>query len=102
MARPRPPDGAHRQGGTGRHRGHLSPAARPAEHRPLTAGSGRPPAALPPNRPRALPLGGRIAVVAPASSARHERIDQGLSALRGLGYTVVEALHARARTAPYF
>lgn len=53
-------------------------------------------------KPPALPPGARIAVVSPASSARPERTAAGVEALRGLGYEVVEARHARGKAAPYF
>jgi muramoyltetrapeptide carboxypeptidase len=41
-------------------------------------------------------------VVAPASSARAERLDAGISGLRGLGYKVIEGKHLRGHSAQYF
>lgn len=46
--------------------------------------------------------GARIAVVAPASSAKPERIAQGIAALRALGYDAFAAEHARGKQPPYF
>lgn len=46
--------------------------------------------------------GARIAVIAPASSAKAERIDLGLSALRARGYEVVEGRRLRGRAPQYF
>lgn len=53
-------------------------------------------------RPRAVPPGARIAVVAPASSADPDRITRGLAALRALGYDAVLSEHARGKHPPYF
>lgn len=53
-------------------------------------------------KPPAAEPGARIAVVAPASSAKAERIERGMAALRGLGYDAVLSDHARGRHAPYF
>jgi muramoyltetrapeptide carboxypeptidase len=53
-------------------------------------------------KPLALKPGGRIAVIAPASSAKAERIDPGISALRGFGYELVEGRHLRGRAPQYF
>jgi muramoyltetrapeptide carboxypeptidase len=53
-------------------------------------------------KPPAVRPGDRVAVIAPASSAKVERIDGGLEALRTLGYHAVEAKHARGRVEPYF
>ncbi len=53
-------------------------------------------------KPAAVRAGARIAVIAPASSARIERIDRGVSALRKRGYEVVEGRHLRGRAPQYF
>ncbi len=53
-------------------------------------------------KPPAVRVGDRIAVIAPASSAKAERIDLGISALRGLGYEVVESRHLRGHSRDYF
>ncbi len=41
-------------------------------------------------------------MIAPASSARMERVDRGIAALRGLGYEVIEATHLRGHSPQYF
>jgi muramoyltetrapeptide carboxypeptidase len=43
-----------------------------------------------------------MAVIAPASSAKVDRIDRGISTLRSLGYDVVEGRHLRGRSPQYF
>jgi muramoyltetrapeptide carboxypeptidase len=53
-------------------------------------------------KPPAVVVGARVAVVSLASSARPERITDGIAALRGLGYEVVEGLHARGKSPHYF
>ena len=53
-------------------------------------------------KPPALQLGARIAVIAPASSAKVERVDAGIAALRSMGYEVVEGQHLRGRSPQYF
>jgi muramoyltetrapeptide carboxypeptidase len=53
-------------------------------------------------KPAALRAGSQIAVVAPASSARDERLNAGIASLRGLGYKVAEGKHLRGRAAQYF
>jgi len=53
-------------------------------------------------KPAALRPGARIAVIAPASSAKVERVDSGIAALRSLGYEVVEGRHLRGRSPQYF
>ncbi len=53
-------------------------------------------------KPPAVRPGDRIAVIAPASSSKLERIDAGVQTLRAMGYAVEEAAHARGRFAPYF
>ena len=50
----------------------------------------------------AVPPEATIAVIAPASSARAERIDKGLAALRNLGFKVVEGKYLRGRSPQYF
>ena len=53
-------------------------------------------------KPPAIAPGARIAVVAPASSAKHERITGGIAALRALGYDAFASEHASGKHAPYF
>ncbi len=53
-------------------------------------------------KPPAVKTGARVAVIAPASSARVERLDAGISALRGLGYEVIEGKHLRGHASHYF
>ncbi|MGC2639601.1 MAG: LD-carboxypeptidase [Acidobacteriaceae bacterium] len=53
-------------------------------------------------KPPAVPPGGRIAIVSPASSAQSERITRGIEALRGLGYDAFAAEHAYGKHPPYF
>jgi len=53
-------------------------------------------------KPAALQPGSRIAVIAPASSAKLERIDAGIGALAAMGYEVVEGRHLRGRSPQYF
>jgi muramoyltetrapeptide carboxypeptidase len=53
-------------------------------------------------KPAALLPGARIAVIAPASSAKLERIDAGIDAVRSLGYEVVEGQYLRGRSPQYF
>lgn len=50
----------------------------------------------------AVPADASIRIIAPASFARQERIDSGMTALRELGYKPVAAEHALARTPLYF
>ena len=49
-----------------------------------------------------LAKGSRVAVVAPASNAKPERIERGLAALRARGFDVVVGEHACGKEAPYF
>jgi len=58
--------------------------------------------AAPVLKPPALRAGAKIAVIAPASSAKAERVDAGIAALRRLGYEVVEGKHLRGRSPQYF
>jgi muramoyltetrapeptide carboxypeptidase len=53
-------------------------------------------------KPAAVPAGARVAVVAPASNAKLERIEGGIAALRRYGFEVVPAAHAAGKSAPYF
>lgn len=53
-------------------------------------------------KPAAVAKGARVAVIAPASSAKLERIEQGLAALRGHGFEVVTGQHALGKEPPYF
>lgn len=58
--------------------------------------------AAPVLRPKALSRGSRVAVIAPASSAKPERIDAGIAALRRLEFDAVEGKHLRGRAPQYF
>jgi muramoyltetrapeptide carboxypeptidase len=58
--------------------------------------------AAPALKPAAVLPGARIAVIAPASSAKAERIDLGIAGLRARGYEVVEGGHLRGRAPQYF
>jgi muramoyltetrapeptide carboxypeptidase len=58
--------------------------------------------AVPILKPPALGPGSRVAVIAPASSAKTERLDLGILALRRLGYEVTEGGHLRGRAPQYF
>ncbi len=49
-----------------------------------------------------VPAGSTIAVIAPASSAKFERLDAGISALRNLGYNAIESRHLRGHVFHYF
>lgn len=53
-------------------------------------------------KPRAVSSGARIAVVAPASNAKPERIEGGIAALQKYGYKVEPAEHASGKLSPYF
>jgi muramoyltetrapeptide carboxypeptidase len=53
-------------------------------------------------KPPAVKTGAQVAVIAPASSARSERLDAGISVLHGLGYKVTEGKHLRGRAPHYF
>ena len=53
-------------------------------------------------KPPAVPPGARVAVIAPASSANPERIQQGIAALRARGYNPVPGPHALGKHPPYF
>lgn len=53
-------------------------------------------------KPPAVSKGARVAVVAPASSAQHERIQRGVKALERRGYEVIVARHAYGKHPPYF
>lgn len=57
---------------------------------------------VPKLKPAPVPAGSTIAVVAPASSARSERLDAGIAALRTLGYKAVESGHLRGHVSHYF
>src|SRR5688572_13866161 len=48
--------------------------------------------------PPALPSGGRIGVAAPSSPVSTERLEQGVAALRAMGFQVVLASHALERS----
>lgn len=53
-------------------------------------------------KPPAVPTGSRVAVIAPASSANPERIEQGIAALRTRGFNPVPGQHALGKHPPYF
>jgi muramoyltetrapeptide carboxypeptidase len=53
-------------------------------------------------KPPAVAPGATVAVIAPASPAKVERLDAGISALRELGYQVVEGRRLRGRAPQYF
>lgn len=53
-------------------------------------------------KPPAVAKGARVAVIAPASSAQPERIEQGIAALRARGFDPVLSEHARGKHPPYF
>jgi muramoyltetrapeptide carboxypeptidase len=53
-------------------------------------------------KPAALSLGARVAVVAPASNAKQERIIQGVASLRARGFEPVVGAHASGKEPPYF
>lgn len=53
-------------------------------------------------KPPAVPPGARVAIVAPASSANPERIQQGIAALRARGFNPVPGRHALGKYQPYF
>ena len=53
-------------------------------------------------KPYALHARARVAVVAPASNAKPERIELGLAALRRRGFDATAAMHALGKEAPFF
>jgi muramoyltetrapeptide carboxypeptidase len=53
-------------------------------------------------KPAAVAKGARVAVIAPASSAKPARIEQGIAALRARGFDVVTGAHALGKEPPYF
>jgi muramoyltetrapeptide carboxypeptidase len=53
-------------------------------------------------KPAAVASGARVAVIAPASNAKPERIEGGIAALGRYGFDVVPAAHATGKDAPYF
>ena len=53
-------------------------------------------------KPAVVSSGARVAVIAPASNAKLERIDGGVAALKKYGFDVVLGSHATGREAPYF
>ena len=53
-------------------------------------------------KPRAVPARARVALVAPASNAKPERIELGLAALRGQGFNALIAAHALGKEPPFF
>lgn len=53
-------------------------------------------------KPPAVPPDARVAVIAPASSSKPERLTRGIEALRARGYDAEFGKYARGRLAPYF
>lgn len=53
-------------------------------------------------KPPPVRKGARVAVIAPASNAQPDRIEQGLAALRARGFDAVPGEHARGKYPPYF
>lgn len=53
-------------------------------------------------KPAAVAKGARVAVIAPASSAQPDRIEQGLAALRARGFDATPSEHACGKHPPYF
>jgi muramoyltetrapeptide carboxypeptidase len=53
-------------------------------------------------KPPAVAAGVTIAIIAPASSARSERLDAGIAALRRLCFKAVESRHLRGHASHYF
>jgi muramoyltetrapeptide carboxypeptidase len=53
-------------------------------------------------KPAAVAAGARVAVIAPASNAKLERVEGGIAALKAYGFDVVPAAHATGKAAPYF
>lgn len=53
-------------------------------------------------KPAAVAKGMRVAVIAPASSAQPDRIEQGLASLRTRGFDVAPSEHACGKHPPYF
>jgi muramoyltetrapeptide carboxypeptidase len=53
-------------------------------------------------KPAGVAKGARVAVIAPASNAKLERIEQGLTALRACGFDAVAGEHAMGKETPYF
>lgn len=53
-------------------------------------------------KPPAVPKGARVAVIAPASSANLDRIEQGIASLRARGYDAIASEHALGKAEPYF
>jgi muramoyltetrapeptide carboxypeptidase len=53
-------------------------------------------------KPAVVSSGARVAVVAPASNAKIERIEGGIAALKKHGFSVVPGEHATGKAAPYF
>jgi len=53
-------------------------------------------------KPYAVPPGAKVAVVAPASNAKPERIELGLAALRKRGFDAVVGIHTLGKEPPFF
>lgn len=53
-------------------------------------------------KPAAVAKGARVAVIAPASSAQPDRIEQGLISLRARGFDAAPSEHACGKHPPYF
>jgi muramoyltetrapeptide carboxypeptidase len=53
-------------------------------------------------KPEAVPYGARVAVVAPASNAKPERVELGLAALRKRGFDAIAGAHTLGKEPPFF
>jgi muramoyltetrapeptide carboxypeptidase len=53
-------------------------------------------------KPAVVAKGARVAVIAPASNAKLDRIERGLAALRARGFDAVAGAHAMGKHPPYF
>jgi len=53
-------------------------------------------------KPEAVPYGARVAVVAPASNAKPERVELGLAALRKRGFDASAGAHTLGKEPPFF
>ena len=53
-------------------------------------------------KPAVVPSGARVAVVAPASNAKIDRIEGGVAALKKYGFDVALGSHATGKAVPYF
>ena len=53
-------------------------------------------------KPETVPYGARVAVVAPASNAKPERVELGLAALRKRGFDAIAGAHTLGKEPPFF